>query len=164
MVMNLARDLRLSKKTVDYLYTAYLKLDPDDRGQIDLKMMIAQWGLEQSPLLLSLFELFDSNSVDFKTGFENWMLACWNILTMTDEKRIVEYMIHMVHLGTEQLITKGELNYIFMCIWGEGSWQSSPIAQKSVDTTKFDGSSMSKGNHPSQLIRFVFSSYVLIKI
>ena len=145
-MLHVAKDLNLSKKVVNQLYTAFLQLYPDERGQVDLKMMLVQWDFELTPVLCSLFELFDSNVVDFKTGFENWMLATWNILTLADEKRILEYIYSMLHLGSDKDITKEELHYVFRCIWGEKIWDSSPTVQKSVSRVKFDSSKMAKGN------------------
>ncbi len=144
-MLHIAKELNLSRNDVNQLYTAFLQLYPDERGQVNLKMMLAKWDFELTPVLCSLFELFDSNVVDFKTGFENWMLATWNILTLIDEKRIVEYIYSMLHLGSDKDITKEELQYVFKCIWGERIWDTSPTVQKSVYSVKFDSSKMGKG-------------------
>ncbi len=84
-VYDFAAALNLNAESLGRLYQSYLNLDPDKEGQANLSYMLAQLELEASPVLMSLFEIFDVNSTDMLVGFDKWMLAMWNILAMSQK-------------------------------------------------------------------------------
>lgn len=104
-VTGILRELGFSMEDISKLYTAFVKIDKDFSGEINMEEMLSYFKLEITPLTRRLFRYFDEDGSG-QLNFAEFACTVWNFLTA---KNLGIICFNMADLEGKGVIRNGEL-------------------------------------------------------
>jgi Ca2+-binding EF-hand superfamily protein len=109
-IMAICTELGFNLQDIDKMYTFFCSIDARIGGCVTTEELLKSLGLVNSELSKLVMKIYDIEN-DNRVTFENFIIACWNILTI-DESSVANFTFHLLDYRGYGDISQEEMNVI----------------------------------------------------